>query len=105
MQINYRKMLLLCPFSEDEDRFIDGRVLGGYTTLWLGIVFTALLALSSVMLALLGYPDQALDMVAISVAASAITAGIEWHSGLRMRAANQLFASVVLASMVALVVP
>lgn len=100
MQITFRKILCLSPFSEDNDRFVAGRVFGGYTTLLFGAIVTALLTVASVVLTALRYMDEALNVIAVAVAASALTAGIEWHAGLRMRAANQLFASVILASII-----
>ena len=100
MHINYRKVLFLSPFSEEDDRFVAGRVFGGYTTLWFGAIVTALLTVASVVLTALRFMDEALNVIAVAVAASAVTAGIEWHAGLRMRAANQLFASVILAGII-----
>jgi len=100
MRFDRSGLLRLKPFDESEDAAKAGSIYATSAVLTIGVVTSAVLALVALLLALTKN-DVALLMLAVATAASGITAGFEWNAGLRARALNQLFCTVVAVSAVA----
>lgn len=94
MKFNAKDILKLKPFDESEEEKIAGSKYANSILLTIGILLsTGLIGLGGI-LAVAG-SNHALDFLGIGVVVSAITGGIEWHSGLKAKACNQLFACLL----------
>lgn len=95
MKTRFRDWLRLRPFDESAES--DG-ALGAYSQsplLMVAAVATVLLAVAAAGLAIAGFP-QAFDTIRASIAAGAVTAGLEWNAGLKARALNHMFMVLLL---------
>lgn len=94
MKISLAGFLKFKPFDEAsdgvdyEERYANSRALS------IGIVLSFSVAFVGLLLAIIGH-EAAIDTVLIAVGISAVVSGMEWHSGLRARALNQLFVTVL----------
>lgn len=95
-------LLRLKPFDETADEVEPGAVYAKSWALTLGVAASAGLASLALLLAATG-STAAMTVLAICVAISSVTAHLEWHAGLRARALNQLFATLLFVSMALLV--
>lgn len=97
MKCSLSGLLRLKPFDESEDGPNAGAVYAGSVFFSAVIVANGILSLSALALAIAG-SNRALEVLTIAVGISAVTAGFEWHVGLKAKSLNQLF-SVVLATL------
>lgn len=100
MKIRIGQMLKLKPFDETDDLLQAGAFYASTRLHMICVVCSAALAVSALMLAILGLAGS-LVTLAIAVALSAVTAGLEWNAGLRARALNQLFTTVIVTLCIA----
>jgi hypothetical protein len=98
MKFSFSGLMRLKPFDESEDGPKAGAVYADSVFFTAVILANGILSLSALALAIMG-SNRALEVLAIAVGISAITAGFEWHVGLKAKSLNQLF-SVVLATLV-----
>lgn len=101
MKFNPGGILHLKPFDETTDAQVAGATYASSPLLAIGILASAGLGLAALALVLFGLPS-ALPVLGMCVAASAVTAGLEWHANLKARALNQLFAALVMTGVVCL---
>jgi hypothetical protein len=103
MKISIAGLARLKPFDEKQDHSIAGSVYAGSVILKVGVISSVFLAAAALLAAVQG-SVHASNIVALAVAVSALTAGMEWHAGLRARALNQLFVTVLCACVIAFVI-
>lgn len=96
MKLNARDFLKLKPFDETSDALVSGSVYERSPILTMAIVLSAILSIASLVFVLASQP-AALHVLAAAIGVSAVTAGLEWHAGLKARALNQLTAAGVVA--------
>lgn len=92
MKISIAGLVRLKPFDEASDKVHHGTL----PLLALGVWTSFLVAASGLVLAVFERPI-AKDTMIMAIAISTVTAGVEWHSGLRARALNQLFVMALCA--------
>lgn len=96
MKYSLSGLVRLKPFDESEETPRAGSIYAGSAFFTVAIVASGFLALTALALAVTG-SEHALEVLAGAVGISAVTAGLEWHAGLKAKALNQLF-TVVLAA-------
>lgn len=89
-------LVRLKPFDETEETPRAGTIYAGSVFFTVAILAGGFLALTALALAVVG-SKHALEAFASAVGISAVTAGFEWHAGLKAKALNQLFAVVLAA--------
>jgi hypothetical protein len=102
MKFQLAGLVRMKPFDESTDATRADAVYGKTSVLSVGVIMSALLSLVALFLALV-HAAFAFPAVGLAVAVSALTAGLEWNAGLKARAANQLFATVLFAGGIALI--
>lgn len=90
------RLVRLKPFDESAETPRAGTIYANSVFFTIAIGASAFLAVTAFALALAG-AKHAQEVLAGAVGLSAVTAGVEWHAGLKARALNQLF-TVVLAA-------
>lgn len=95
-------LLKMKPFDESGDVKLSGQVYANSLMLTTGIIGSTGLVIVACLMALVG-AKQALGVLGLAVGVSAIVAGLEWHAGLKVRALNQLFGTLVASVVIALV--
>ena len=98
MRVSVTGLMRLKPFDESAERQAALKADTSMPFLGVGVVAGACLSLASFVLVLLD-KQYALDVLALALSVSAVTAGLEWHAGLKANALNQIF-SVVLVLLV-----
>ncbi len=101
MKYSLRGLLQLKPFDDTADSRAAGPIYASSPLLAAGIVISASLGILSLGLLLFGH-ESAITVLGLSIATSAVTSGLEWHAGLKARALNQIFVTVVLVSSISL---
>ena len=96
MKMSLAGLLVLKPFDESLDAPIAGKVYSNSTLLTIGVVWAFILAAAALILVIVKHTG-ALEVLAVAVAVSAVTSGMEWNAGLRARALNQLLITVLVA--------
>lgn len=96
MNTRLRDCLRFKPFDETSDGLVAGGVYARSSILTVAVFAGACLGVASLVLALTANP-VAPRVLAAALGVSAITAGLEWHAGLKARSLNQLFAALVIA--------
>jgi hypothetical protein len=97
VKITITGLLALKPFDEAAESARAGSTYANSVILTVGVVSSAALAFAAVAMALTGH-RQAMLVIGVAIGVSAITTGFEWNAGLRARALNQLFGTVVFAA-------
>ncbi len=95
MKFSLRGLLYLKPFDESDDIKRAGGIYESRFILGAGVVISAFLALVSIALAVSSSP-HAFSLICLAAGTSAIVAGLEWNSGLKARALNHLFMTVII---------
>ena len=95
MKFSVRGLMRLKPFDELEDVQMAGRIYAESWIFTVGIVASAILAIVGLILSVLG-SEMAMSVLVGAVIVSTLLAGIEWSSGLRARALNQLYVTILL---------
>lgn len=90
MKISIHGLLRLKPFDESADGLCHEKEYRRSPLMAAGIVIGAALAVLSLILVIVG-SEWGLKVLLLAVAVSAVTAGFEWHAGMKARALNQLF--------------
>lgn len=90
-------LLRLKPFDESEENPRAGAIYAESTFFTLAILASSFLAITALALAFTG-SNHSIEVMAGAVGISAVTAGFEWHAGLKAKALNQL-CTVVVASL------
>lgn len=96
MKCSLSGLVRLKPFDESEEKPKAGTIYADSVFFGVAIVAGGFLALTALALAFAG-SKHALEVLAGAVGLSAVTAGFEWHAGLKAKALNQLFAVVLAA--------
>lgn len=100
MKFTIAGLFKLKPFDEEAEAELAQEKYKGSRVLRLSVGVTAAMAVCGLMLTVLE-SQAAMRVTFAAVGASAVTAGMEWNAGLRARALNQLFVTVVFALFVA----
>lgn len=95
MKFSLIGLVRLKPFEESVDGVRPGAVYAKSGFFTLAILLGAALNFVALGFALARHPEEAIDVLCVAIAVSAVTAGMEWNSGLRARALNQLVVVLV----------
>lgn len=96
MKCSLSGLIRLKPFDESEERPKAGAIYAGSVFFSVAIIACAFLAITALALSIVK-SVHAIEILACTIGVSAVTAGVEWHAGLRARALNQLFSVVLVA--------
>ena len=96
MKCSLSGLMRLKPLDESEEKPRAGTIYADSVFFTVAIVVSSVLSLTALALAIAG-AKHALPVLAGAVGISAVTAGFEWHAGLKAKALNQLFAVVLAA--------
>ncbi|MBN9424734.1 MAG: hypothetical protein BGO63_10470 [Candidatus Accumulibacter sp. 66-26] len=96
MKLSLLGLMKLKPFDETDEKPKAGSIYAN--SVWFSAVIMAggFLALAALALGVAG-SEYAFNILAIAMCISAVTAGMEWHAGLKAIALNQLFTAVLAA--------
>lgn len=97
MKYSFSGLMRLKPFDESGEKARAGAIYAESVFFTIAILASGGLAITSLTL-VIANSEYALEVLASAVGMSAVTAGLEWHVGLKAKALNQLF-SAVLASL------
>jgi hypothetical protein len=102
MKFTWVGLTRLKPFDETDDRvsYADGTKLP--SVLAYLVILAAFLAFAALTLAIAGHVKTTLSVGLLAIAASAVTAGVEWNAGMKARALNQLIPALVLLLLIVL---
>lgn len=104
MKFNIKRIFVLRPFDESEEKIVVlPNIYVRLLYLIVGVIAPIICACIVFLIAWTGSPDF-LEAMALIVCVSAMTAGLEWHLGLRAMAANQLFQALLFASLLRVIV-
>jgi hypothetical protein len=103
MKFSVAGALRLKPFDESADGLRHGERYSRAPLLAAGVIAAFVFAIAGLILAMAGH-SQAMNVLLLAIALSAITSGIEWHAGMCARALNQLFAMVLCAGVASIIV-
>lgn len=103
MKFSVAGALRLKPFDESADGVRHREQYARSPLLAIGVIGAFAFAIAGLFLAIAAH-SQAMNAVLLAIALSSLTAGLEWHAGMRARALNQLFAMVLCASLASVIV-